>query len=169
MAIFASGVWRSPLTVLHRDGSEPHGNVRRWPVWRCECDCGYRVRVRGDSLQRGRTRSCGCRRGEPSMSLRRRLGPALVEIFGDHRDPQPWGPVQRRAGPGPDGPGLPPCLAPGDLCVKVPRRAIEAASAEYKRQFSRRPPKRLLLSYVLRSWIGLARQAEARAARGDFA
>jgi hypothetical protein len=53
--------------------------------------------------------------------------------------------------------------------VKVPRRAIEAASAEYERQFSRRAPKRLLLSYVLRSWIGLARQAEARAARGDFA
>ena len=85
------------LTVLHRDGSEPHGNLRRWPVWRCECDCGYRVRVRGDSLRRGRTRSCGCRRGEPSMSLRRRLGPAFVEIFGDHRDPKPWGPVQRRA------------------------------------------------------------------------
>jgi hypothetical protein len=59
--------------------------------------------------------------------------------------------------------------SPGDLCVKVPRRAIEAASAEYERQFSRRPPKRLLLSYVLRSWVGLARQAEARAARGDFA
>lgn len=29
-------------------------------VWRCRCDCGREIEVRGSNLQRGNTKSCGC-------------------------------------------------------------------------------------------------------------
>ncbi len=43
------------LTVLRKDNS---GKTR----WICKCECGNTVSVLSDSLQRGRTTSCGCSR-----------------------------------------------------------------------------------------------------------
>lgn len=43
------------LTVLDEDYRE--GNV---VIYRCQCQCGRIVRVRGSNLASGRTRSCGC-------------------------------------------------------------------------------------------------------------
>lgn len=43
------------LIVLARDE-----NMKKKPVWRCRCDCGNVTTVRGDSLRKGETQSCGC-------------------------------------------------------------------------------------------------------------
>lgn len=32
--------------------------------WKCRCDCGMEIAVRGSNLRYGRTRSCGCLRRE---------------------------------------------------------------------------------------------------------
>lgn len=48
------------LTVLRCAGSSPYGGA----VWRCQCFCGQRCAVRGGSLRRGTTKSCGCLRRE---------------------------------------------------------------------------------------------------------
>lgn len=45
------------LTVLSRDGV-----LQGRASWRCQCDCGRIVVVRGDKLRAGFTRSCGGRR-----------------------------------------------------------------------------------------------------------
>lgn len=37
--------------------------------WLCKCDCGNEAIVRGDSLRRGATRSCGCLRRETSSKM----------------------------------------------------------------------------------------------------
>lgn len=46
------------LTVIEEDGSNSSGNA----MWKCECDCGNKVSVRGIDLRRGHTKSCGCYR-----------------------------------------------------------------------------------------------------------
>lgn len=37
-------------------------------IWRAACDCGKETTVRGDSLRRGDTHSCGCLRQEVSIT-----------------------------------------------------------------------------------------------------
>ena len=44
------------LTITGRAGSD----AQRKPTWRCICDCGNIVVVRGAALKSGHTRSCGC-------------------------------------------------------------------------------------------------------------
>lgn len=44
------------LRVLGRAGSD----LQNKPTWRCVCDCGAEVVVRGLSLRSGHTESCGC-------------------------------------------------------------------------------------------------------------
>lgn len=48
----------SKLTVLQYEGHRNNGGS----IWKCQCDCGQIAIVRGDSLTRGHTRSCGCTR-----------------------------------------------------------------------------------------------------------
>lgn len=43
------------LTVIERNGSDT-GGIR----WKCRCDCGNVVTVRGTHLRSGATLSCGC-------------------------------------------------------------------------------------------------------------
>lgn len=57
------------LVVLER--AEDHINLadpdgRRFPRWRCQCDCGEIKIVLGHNLKEGTTRSCGCLRRETS-------------------------------------------------------------------------------------------------------
>lgn len=44
------------LTVLKRVGTDGHRN----PTWLCECECGNKKVIRGNSLKSGNTTSCGC-------------------------------------------------------------------------------------------------------------
>lgn len=45
------------LLVVLRLHAEKSGKKR---MWSCMCKCGKQVVVRGDSLRRGNTKSCGC-------------------------------------------------------------------------------------------------------------
>lgn len=48
------------LTVLFQvASSKSHGSR-----WKCRCDCGKEVAVKGENLRRGATKSCGCYRRE---------------------------------------------------------------------------------------------------------
>lgn len=44
------------LVVLHEDGRDKNRRV----FWKCKCDCGNEVTVRGSDLRNGNTTSCGC-------------------------------------------------------------------------------------------------------------
>lgn len=44
------------LLVMERSQNDKQGK----PMWRCKCDCGSEVVVRGAALARGHTVSCGC-------------------------------------------------------------------------------------------------------------
>ena len=48
------------LVALEHAGNCSIGNA----LWRCQCDCGNEVVVRGISLRKGETTSCGCYRSE---------------------------------------------------------------------------------------------------------
>lgn len=58
-AIDMTGQRVGRLTVLERAGSLTAG-LYTVPAWRCRCDCGNEVIVRGLSLRSGNTTSCGC-------------------------------------------------------------------------------------------------------------
>lgn len=44
------------LTVIGYDGLDKQGNA----MWKCQCECGNIISVRGYKLRNGWTRSCGC-------------------------------------------------------------------------------------------------------------
>lgn len=55
------------LTVETRSGHNKHKQI----LWKCVCDCGTIVEVRGDSLRTGHTTSCGCYNKEQVGKARR--------------------------------------------------------------------------------------------------
>lgn len=48
------------LTVIAKDKTEKTLNGSTKIYWKCKCDCGNELIVRGNSLQSGNTKSCGC-------------------------------------------------------------------------------------------------------------
>jgi hypothetical protein len=75
------------LTVLDCLGRPDGGH---YVMWRCKCDCGEFVEVRGTSLRgTGRTKSCGCLRSALRVPvgclLGRRFGQLLVVNRAPHR------------------------------------------------------------------------------------
>ena len=48
------------LTVIAKDKTEKTPNGSTKVYWKCKCDCGNEIIVRGNSLQCGNTKSCGC-------------------------------------------------------------------------------------------------------------
>jgi hypothetical protein len=67
------------LLAIEPVGSDGHGNVQ----WKCLCDCGKELIVRGNSLRNGTTRSCGClQRETASRNLRKNNLYHLFEDYG---------------------------------------------------------------------------------------
>lgn len=65
MRIDETGNRYGRLTVIELYDPAKHGPYARrseTALWYCRCDCGEHVLVRGDSLRRNATRSCGCLR-----------------------------------------------------------------------------------------------------------
>ena len=61
------------LVVIERAGtyssfSDPD---KKYPTWRCRCDCGAETIVVGGNLRFGSTRSCGCLRREKQRARNR--------------------------------------------------------------------------------------------------
>jgi hypothetical protein len=44
------------LTVLEDTGKRYNTTV----IWKCQCDCGNDIEIRGDAIRSGNTKSCGC-------------------------------------------------------------------------------------------------------------
>lgn len=51
-------------------------------LWRCQCDCGAVVSVRGSDLSRGETKSCGCLQRELVAARLRRHGHRHTATYG---------------------------------------------------------------------------------------
>ena len=49
--------------------------------WKCRCDCGNTIHVRGNSLTAGHTRSCGCLHDEKSRTNAIRHGMAGKRLY----------------------------------------------------------------------------------------
>ena len=52
------------ITVLERDFNYTTKNGNSGTYWKCQCDCGKIFTTHTHSLQQGRTKSCGCSKGE---------------------------------------------------------------------------------------------------------
>ena len=48
------------LTVIERSNDIERKGCKPIPTWKCKCDCGNEVVVRGCDLKSGHTKSCGC-------------------------------------------------------------------------------------------------------------
>jgi len=62
------------LTVLERDGSDQYGHA----LWRCQCDCGGDIDVRGVDLRTGNTVGCGCQQYKLIDEIGKRYGRLAV-------------------------------------------------------------------------------------------
>lgn len=51
-----SGKKFNRLTVVEKVGKDKNGKI----LWKCHCDCGNEIVVRGQALRRGDSQSCGC-------------------------------------------------------------------------------------------------------------
>lgn len=50
-------------------------------MWKCKCDCGNEVNVRGYSLRSGNTQSCGCLQRETNVKLRQTHGQGHTRLY----------------------------------------------------------------------------------------
>lgn len=81
-----SGMKFGRLTVIER--GEPYISPRGYksPSWKCLCDCGNTLTVRGTSLRNGTTNSCGCLLKEWTEERRQQASIMCREKFKKHGD-----------------------------------------------------------------------------------
>ncbi len=53
--VFKEGEKHWNLTIISK-----HGRIGKCIAWKCRCDCGKEVVIRGTDIQRGTRKSCGC-------------------------------------------------------------------------------------------------------------
>ena len=70
---FDSGTRYGRLTVQGPSNLK----IKKFTVWRCVCDCGNVVDIRGVSLKRGNTQSCGCLQRDRASQVALRHGHAI--------------------------------------------------------------------------------------------
>lgn len=70
MLIDLTGKVFGRLMVLSRAGV----NAAKHPLWKCRCECGQEVTIRGQSLRLGDTQSCGCLHKERASEAHRTHG-----------------------------------------------------------------------------------------------
>ena len=66
------------LLVIEECGRSSDGQV----LWRCRCECGREVIVRGDNLRNENTTSCGCYRQERMVETRTTHGMSKTRLYG---------------------------------------------------------------------------------------
>ena len=76
------------LLVIEECGRDAHGQA----LWRCRCECGNEVIVRGDHLRNERTTSCGCYRRERTAEAHTIHGMSKTRIY------SVWESMLQRAG-----------------------------------------------------------------------
>ena len=64
-------------TVLQESGRNKYGHL----LWLCRCDCGKEVLVLGDSLRRGKSKSCGCLTVEQTVKRNYRHGDTKDRLY----------------------------------------------------------------------------------------
>jgi len=64
--IFKIGQKYNRLTIIEKMGYDKHNNR----LYKCRCDCGNEIIVRGNALTSGNTKSCGCYKHEIDKSRR---------------------------------------------------------------------------------------------------
>ena len=65
------------LTVIEECGRDKHGKA----LWRCRCECGNEVIVRGDSLRNENTTSCGCYNRERAAEVHTTHGMCKTRLY----------------------------------------------------------------------------------------
>lgn len=65
------------LTVLERVENNHLGVIQ----YLCVCDCGTKKVIRGESLRRGRTKSCGCKHSETVSETKRTHGLSEHQLY----------------------------------------------------------------------------------------
>ncbi len=72
-------------SLVTKQPSEPRTSARQM-IWICECDCGQTKPIRAASLRSGRSRSCGCNKGNRKNILHQRFGSLVAMMPTDKRD-----------------------------------------------------------------------------------
>ena len=70
------------LLVIEECGRDSRGRA----LWRCRCECGNEVIVRGDSLRNENTTSCGCYQRERSVEANTTHGMCKTHLYYVWRD-----------------------------------------------------------------------------------
>lgn len=65
------------LSVIEECGRDAHGEV----LWRCRCECGNEVIVRGSNLRNEHTTSCGCYKRERSVGANTTHGMRKTRLY----------------------------------------------------------------------------------------
>lgn len=65
------------LTVMERSKNNKHNCV----TWLCRCECGKTIVTRGDSLNSGRTLSCGCLSAEKTAQRNYKHGGIKTRLY----------------------------------------------------------------------------------------
>ena len=73
-----SGQRFGKLTVLERDRYYISPSGAHSIMWKCKCDCGNVVSVRGSHLKEGKSKSCGCNGGKLIDITGKRFGSLVV-------------------------------------------------------------------------------------------